>query len=138
MKQMKDSCFVDTNIIVYCYTNDEPVKKQKALEVCSGTDTFISTQVLTELANTLNKKFNLDWREIESVVSEIGEGFNVFVNKPASIEMACRIARIYHFSFYDSLIITAALACRCSILYSEDMQNGQVIENSLTILNPFF
>lgn len=137
MKQMKDNCFVDTNIIVYCYTNDEPVKQQKALAVSSGTETFVSTQVLTELSNTLKKKFKLDWAEIELVISEIGTGFNVYVNKPATIERACQIANVYHYSFYDSLIITAALACNCSILYSEDMQNGQVIENSLTIVNPF-
>jgi predicted nucleic acid-binding protein len=53
---MKDNCFVDTNIIVYCYTNDEPVKQQKALAVSSGTESFVSTQVLTELSNTLNKE----------------------------------------------------------------------------------
>lgn len=134
---MKDNCFVDTNIIVYCYTNDEPVKQQKALTVSSGTETFVSTQVLTELSNTLKKKFKLDWAEIELVISEIGTGFNVYVNKPTTIERACQIANVYHYSFYDSLIITAALACNCSILYSEDMQNGQVIENSLTIVNPF-
>jgi predicted nucleic acid-binding protein len=92
---------------------------------------------LTELSNTLKKKFNLDWKKIENVISEINSGFYVFVNKPITIEKACKIADKYNYSFYDSLIITAALACNCSILYSEDMQNGQIIENCLTIVNPF-
>lgn len=137
MKQMKDNRFVDTNILVYCYTNDELQKREKALAVCKNIDTFISTQVLTELSNTLKKKFKLDWINIEHVISEINSGFHVFVNKPNTIEKACKIADKYNYSFYDSLIITAALACNCSILYTEDMQNGQIIENCLTIVNPF-
>ena len=135
--QMRDNWFIDTNILVYCYTEDELSKQEKALEICNNIDTFISTQVLTELSNTLKKKFNLDWKNIENVISEINSGFHVFVNKPITIENACKIADKYNYSFYDSLIITAALACNCSILYTEDMQNGQIIENCLTIVNPF-
>ncbi|GAB1451925.1 PIN domain-containing protein [Draconibacterium sp.] len=134
---MKDNSFVDTNILVYCYTNDEPKKREKALTVCNNMDTFISTQVLTELSNTLKKKFKLDWKSIELVISEINSGFHIFVNKPGTIEKACQIANKYNYSFYDSLIIAAALACNCSSLYSEDLQHGQIIENSLTIVNPF-
>ena len=43
----------------------------------------------------------------------------------------------YKFSFFDSLMVVAALEDNCSIFYSEDMQDGQVVENSLTIKNPF-
>ncbi|MDZ7777615.1 MAG: hypothetical protein U5L09_19355 [Bacteroidales bacterium] len=49
---MNDNCFIDTNILIYCYTDDEPPKQQKALDIVNNTDTFISTQVLTELSNT--------------------------------------------------------------------------------------
>ena len=133
---MSDSCFIDTNILVYCYTSDEPVKQQKALEIANGFDAFISTQVLTELSNTLKKKFKQDWKAIENVILEVSSGFNVYLNKPATIEKACQIADKYQYSFYDSLIIAAALACNCKTLYSEDMQHGQVIENHLTIINP--
>ena len=48
------------------------------------------------------------------------------------------LAELYRFSFYDSLIVAAAIESNCAILYSEDLQNGQVIENELTIKNPFF
>ncbi len=89
---MNDNCFIDTNILVYCYTEDEPVKYQKALDIANNPDTFISTQVLTELSNTLKKKFKLDWKTIENVVSEVSSDFNVYVNKPATIERACKIA----------------------------------------------
>ena len=134
---MNDNCFIDTNILVYCYTGDEPGKQRKALNIANRSDTFISTQVLTELSNTLNIKFNLNWKEIESVLLEISSGFNVHINKPVTIEHACRIAGKYQYSFYDSLILAAALSCNCKTLYSEDMQDGQKIEKKLTILNPF-
>lgn len=134
---MNDNCFIDTNILVYCYTDDEPVKQQKALDIANGSNAFISTQVLTELSNTLKRKFKLDWKAVANVISEVSSDFNVFVNKPDTIGRACQIADKYQYSFYDSLIISAALSCNCETLYSEDMQDGQFIENSLTIVNPF-
>lgn len=134
---MNDNGFLDTNILVYCYTEDEPDKKQKAIDIASNSGMFISTQVLTELSNTLKKKFKLDWKAIEEAVSEVSSDFNVYVNKPVTIEEACQIAGKSQYSFYDSLIIAAALSCNCKTLYSEDMQDGQVIENRLTIINPF-
>ena len=134
---MNDNCFIDTNILVYCYTDDEPVKQQKALDIANNPDTFISTQVLTKLSNTLKKKFKLDWKTVENVVSEVSTDFNVYVNKPSTIERACKIADKYQYSFYDSLIIAAALSSNCKTLYSEDMQDGQIIEKSLTIVNPY-
>lgn len=47
------------------------------------------------------------------------------------------IKNIYKFSYWDSLIISSALENNCKILYSEDMQDGLIIENNLTIINPF-
>ena len=49
----------------------------------------------------------------------------------------CRSKDKYSFSFYDSMIIAAALECDCKILYSEDMHHGKVIDRRLTIFNPF-
>ena len=64
---------------------------------------------------------------------------NVFIdsNIPITVKEACKNAQKYKFSFYDSLIISAALECDCNILYSEDLHNGQLIENRLKITNPF-
>jgi predicted nucleic acid-binding protein len=43
----------------------------------------------------------------------------------------------YRFSYWDSLILAAALESTCSFVYSEDLQDGQRIENRLTVINPF-
>ena len=61
----------------------------------------------------------------------------LYTNSIETIKKAYFIANKYKFSFYDSLIVAAALECNCKILYSEDLQHKQVIEKSLTIINPF-
>lgn len=61
----------------------------------------------------------------------------VHINTESTINLACKIADRYSFSFYDSLIISAALESNCSILYSEDLNSGQVIDKKLKIVNPF-
>jgi predicted nucleic acid-binding protein len=134
---MNDNCFINTNILIYCYTIDEPEKHKKAVEATQSPNSFISTQVLTEFSNTLKKKFGYEWSKIELSLNEVSSGFNVYINKPATIEQACRIANKYKFSFYDSLIIAAALSCNCTILFSEDMCHDQIIDNRLKITNPF-
>lgn len=134
---MKDNIFLDTNIVIYTYSINEPDKKKKAIEIISQDKPFISTQVIKELANVLFKKFNISWNDIDATIDELSQYFTIHINDSNSIRKACMIADKYKFSFYDSLIIAAALECRCSTLYSEDMHDGQIIENTLTIKNPF-
>lgn len=50
---------------------------------------------------------------------------------------ALRLKNKYNFQYYDALIVATALENGCTILYSEDMQHNQTIENTLTIVNPF-
>ncbi|MCK4494312.1 MAG: PIN domain-containing protein, partial [Methylococcales bacterium] len=54
--------------------------------------------------------------------------FQIFTVQVETIERALKIAEIYRFSYYDSVIIAAALELSCGVLYSEDMQHGQTIE----------
>lgn len=133
---MSDKSFLDTNILIYCYSSSEKNKQAKAQAVANLPDVFISTQVLKEFTNVLQKKFKLDWSEIRTALDEAENNFTVHTNTVTSIKNACKIADRYGFSFYDSLIITAALEIDCTVLYSEDMQDGQVIEKTLTIKNP--
>jgi predicted nucleic acid-binding protein len=123
---MNDNIFIDTNILVYAYSVTEPVKQSIARSVISKEHVFISTQVLQELANTLNKKFKIDWIHINDVLSECLRNFNVYKNTEYTISQACIIAGKYKYSFYDSLIISAALQTNSHVLYSEDMQHGHL------------
>lgn len=92
---------------------------------------------MKEFANTLRKKFKLDWQSIQAALEELETNFAVHPTSVVSIKDACSIAERYGFSFYDSLIVIAALEAGCSGLYSEDLQHGQIIEDVLIVKNPF-
>ena len=134
---MSDKTFFDTNVLVYCYTETEPNKKAVAVGLAQDPDAWVSTQVLQELSNTLRKKFGKDWTEIALTVEEVCQNFEVYTNQPDTLRDAIRIADRYGYSLYDSLILSSSIAVGCKIVYSEDMQNGQVIDGILTIVNPF-
>ena len=141
MKQMKDNrhkAFVDSNVIIYAYSNSEKAKQQVARKIVNENYTVISTQVLQEMTNTLGRKYKLDYFSIKETLQECVYANNeVYINQQQTIFKACDIAERYQFSFYDSLIISAALESNCNILYSEDLQHNQISDGVLTIINPF-
>ena len=129
--------FLDTNVLVYLYSNDEPEKRGIALKLIEQNNPIISTQVLSELANTLSRKFRLSYDVVEQAVVEVQDSCTVLPVMPETVSQALRLASKYQYSYYDSLILASALSAGCSTLFTEDMQHGQVIEGSLTINNLF-
>jgi predicted nucleic acid-binding protein len=134
---MNDNVFLDTNLLVYSYSIGEPEKQRITQQLIINNISFISTQVLQELTNTLTRKFKISYNDTIQVILECSNNNLVHTNSESTIIQACRIADQYGFSFYDSLIISAALECQCSVLYSEDLNNGQIIDKVLTIRNPY-
>lgn len=134
---MSVRCFLDSNIITYAHTDLDLQKQQVAQQIISNQESIISTQVLQETANTLFRKFEFSWSEIQTVVDEIVNNNLLHTNTVSTIADAYRIATRYGFSFYDSLIIAAALEANAERLYSEDLQDGQLIDGALTIKNSF-
>jgi predicted nucleic acid-binding protein len=134
---MNANVFLDTNILVYSYSNTEPDKRTVARTLILENNSFISTQVLQELSNTITKKLGFSFSDAIKVVGEMTKNNNLHTNTQITIIKACEIADRYRFSFYDSMIIAAALESNCEILYSEDMQHNQIIDDTLKIINPF-
>ena len=134
---MNDSVFLDTNILVYAHTDLDIVKQSVAQNLIADSPSFISTQVLQELSNTLNRKFKHTWDDVANVLLDATVNNDLHINVENTIRQACQLAKRYGFSFYDSMIVSAAIECNCIILYSEDLQDGQVIEGKLTVKNPF-
>lgn len=134
---MNDNVFLDTNILVYSYSSSEPDKRAIARALILENNSFVSTQVLQELSNTITKKLGFSFSDAIKVVEEMAKNNNLHTNTQITIIKACEIAERYRFSFYDSMIITAALESNCEILYSEDMQHNQTIDDTLKIINPF-
>jgi predicted nucleic acid-binding protein len=138
MKPIKGRIFLDSNILIYSYSNSEPDKQVIAQKCIAENDTFISTQVLTELANIVTRKFNFSYDDDAQIaIKESCDNNNLHINTPHTIIKACEISKKHNLSFYDSLIIAAALDTKCTILLSEDMSDGYMIDNILTIKNPF-
>lgn len=134
---MSDSVFFDTNILVYAHTDSDLTKQKIAQELIAANHSFVSTQILQELSNILHRKFNQPWDDITKVLSEVSQNNIMYVNIEGNILQACQLAARYRYSFYDSLVISSALSCNSKILYSEDLQNGQIVNELLTIINPF-
>jgi len=134
---MKDKIFVDTNIIIYAYSKTELIKNKIANEIIFSTKCIISTQVINEISNVLLKKFKLQINEVEDVLFELSNIFEIVNFSFITQLKALKIKEKYKFQFFDSLIIATALENECNYLYSEDMQHNQIIENKLRIINPF-
>ncbi len=136
---MRDRVFLDTNILIYTYSEDEKEKQSIAnalLEENLG-HIVVSTQVINELVNILLKKFKIHSLTIENAIFEIDNVFDIVLFTLTTQIKAIKIKEKYKLQYYDSLIIATAIENGCTVLFSEDMQHGQVIENVLKIINPF-
>lgn len=127
--------FVDSNIVIYSVAADT-VKRRKALTILKQRP-VISIQVLNETANTLRRKLGFEIPEIQRILTKLMQQCHVHTLSPATVFAALGIAERYGFSHYDCLIVAAALEADCATLYSEDMQDGQLIEGRLRVVNPF-
>ena len=136
---MSDKIFIDTNVLIYAFSEDEPTKQQKALNIIDAVacDAIISNQVINELANIFLKKFKLPIEQVEDSFLELDSLLNIVSFDMSTQIRALRLKQRYNLQYFDSLIISTALENKCNILYSEDMQHELIIDNRLKIINPF-
>jgi predicted nucleic acid-binding protein len=133
---MNGPVFLDTNVLVYAAPRPDPRSETaRALLARRG---MISVQVLNEFVNVAHRKLRRSWPEITKALGAIRD----LCPPPSPItlaidEAALGIASRTGYQFYDALIIASALEFGCVTLFSEDLQDGQVIEGRLTIRNPF-
>ena len=135
---MKDKVFLDTNIFVYLYSEDSKGTIVKNLIDSEFDNLLLSTQVLNELINVLAYKLKVKTKkETKEIIQNLLNSFDVSTLTSKMIIRAIDVSMKYKYSYFDSLMISCALEKGCKILYSEDMQDNQLIENTLTIVNPF-
>ncbi len=135
---MSDSFFIDTNILVYASLKDSSVKHDRAVSFIAGLAgkaVFVSTQVMSELYVSL-LKHGVDETRIVKILQQIADAFNVSSITFDTVVSAWDLKEKHHFSYWDSLILASTIETGCSILYTEDMQHGQIIGNKIKILNP--
>lgn len=133
---MSGRIFLDTNVLIYAYAAFEPAKKAQAVAASSTGERWISTQVLIEFVNVSHRKLKISWPDIQITLVELLDNHRVLQTTAATIAHATRLADRYGFSWFDALIVAAALECGCETLYSEDLQHGQLVDGSLRVVNP--
>ena len=136
---MSGRSFFDTNVLVYTDDTSDPRKQRQALELYRQCHTrghgVVSTQVLQEYFVTATRKLGVEPAIARRKV-ELFATMDVVVTQVDDILAATDLARLHQLSFWDALIMRAALAAHCSVLYSEDLQHGSKI-NGLEVSNPF-
>ena len=128
--------FFDTNVLIYAVGKDDPrASKAEGLLASGG---IVSIQSLNEFVSVARRKLGMPWKEVREFLDLIC----ILCPDPIPISLdthkaAVAIAEKYGYSIYDALVASAALEAGCKTLYSEDLQDGQIINRQLTIRNPF-
>jgi predicted nucleic acid-binding protein len=139
---MKDNrVFVDTNIFIYTILTENQAweKRDKSialLQSLSDKVVFINTQVLNEIYSVM-LRHEIGERDIQEKIEVIIRETRLSVIRLKTIKRCWELRMKYKYSYWDCLIMASALENQCAILYSEDMQHQQHIEQSLKIINPF-
>lgn len=127
--------FLDSNVVLYLLSED-PAKADSA-EALLRTNPVISVQVLNEVTSVCRRKLAMSWEDIGNFLELVRSFCNVVPLTVDVHDRARHVAQRHQLSFYDACIVAAAATADCQTLYSEDMNHGQILEDSLTIRNPF-
>ena len=133
--------FIDTNLWVYRLDRREPEKsafiRGWLRELALEHEIVISTQVLIELRSVLTRKLkpSLSWQNTRAALEALSE-FEVVPANASLVLDAHELSRTRKLSWFDALIIEAAICSGCQRLYSEDLGHGQVFD-FLEVNNPF-
>jgi predicted nucleic acid-binding protein len=134
---MSGKVFIDTNVFIYLYSEDETEKQKIAQKAVDKYECIISTQVLNEFSNICIKKLYKKPEEVELAIDEMINQCTVLTLKKEEIKQALNIHKKFGYNYYDCLMIVSALNSNCDYLLTEDLADGQIIEGKLTIINIF-
>jgi predicted nucleic acid-binding protein len=127
--------FFDTSVLLYLLSGD--TAKADRIETLLSARGLVSVQVLNEFAVVALRKLKMPLNEVREILDTIRA---VCAVEPVTVETHDRglaVIERYKFSLYDSMLVAAALIAGAKIIYSEDLQHGQLIDNQLRITNPF-
>ncbi len=133
---MSAKVFFDSNVLIYAMVSGDPRRERAQQLVAQGG--VISVQVLNEFVAVARRKMRMPWEDVIVALDAV----RILFPSPVSItlnthEAALKIAQQYGFAIYDAQIAASALEANCPTLYSEGLQDGQVIDERLTTRNPF-
>lgn len=127
--------FFDSNVLLYLLSADT-AKADRAEELISQGG-HISVQVLNEFASIATRKLKMPHADVREVLAPLRAVCRVVPLTEETHELGIQVAERYRLSIYDAMIAASALTAGCKTLYSEDMQDGLLINRTLRIRNPF-
>jgi predicted nucleic acid-binding protein len=134
--------FLDTNIFAYSFDRGDVAKSRRAAQLIREAVTtrkgIVSYQVVQEFFNVALRKFEqpMSIPEAEQYLATVFRPLLTVHSSPALMSEALRLTGKHRLSWYDGLIVAAAMEGGCGILYSEDLQDGQRF-GEMRIENPF-
>jgi len=134
---MNGKVFLDTNVFVYTQSKNEQEKRDIALNALEKYDCHTSTQVFNEVSNVMLKKLKMPISEVKEVITAINDSCEVNIITFETVQKALDIKNKYDYSYYDSLILATAVMGGCDYVCSEDLHDGQMIDNKVEIVNIF-
>lgn len=130
---------VDTNILIYAVGDRGTAKHAVATDLLSflaSQNGFLTLQTLCEFANVGVKKLRLAVPEVEARLQELRHAFEISLPNVRALDRAMQLIARYQFAFWDAMFCAVVAEGGATVLFSEDMQDGQVIDD-LKIINPF-
>lgn len=136
---MSANALVDSNIWIYAFvTNPSDERHQKAQQFVLGLDRpKINSQIIRETCINLIRKARRSESDLRQFMLDWCATCEIVHTPVTQYVLASELREKHAFSYWDSLIVAAALDAGCTTLYSEDMQHGQRVLDQLTIVNPF-
>jgi len=131
--------FLDTNVLAYACDADQPAKRGKARDLLKAISRdmlpCVSTQVMQEFFVTVTRKMGVDPLQAKRIIHSLRHMETVLIDMD-DINRAIDGSVIWQVSFWDALILTSARKAHCTVLYSEDLSDGQAYE-TVRVINPF-
>lgn len=126
----------DSNVLVYLHDNSSPSKRSIAKNILSD-NPVIPAQVISEYLNTIKRLLDLSKEQLLMQTAELLKDCEIIPILPSTLYLAASLVKKYQFQLFDAVIVAAALEAGCQTLYSEDMHHGLLVNDTLTIINPF-
>ncbi|HQC73263.1 MAG TPA: PIN domain-containing protein [Candidatus Competibacteraceae bacterium] len=133
---MSGDAFIDSNVWLYAFMDESSPKHAPAKALIEQDRVVLSTQVVNEVCNNLIRKAGYTEPEIQQTIQNWAAVYQILDVTLPMIRQASVLRIAYRLSYWDSLILATAQDAGCSVVYSEDMQDGLRI-GALTLRNPF-
>ena len=131
---MRTDAFFDSNVVLYLFGSESDKAARSEQLLADGG--VVSVQVLNEFSNVALRKMRKPWAQAREMLDGIRANCSVVPVTIETHERGLVIAERYQLQVHDGMIVAAAQLAGCTVLYSENMHDGLVIER-LTIRNPY-